>query len=337
MGQDNTEFAEKYIRDLEEVACNACGSREQETIATRERFGLPLRTVICSNCGLIFLNPRPTKEMYAEFYKSDYRKAVSGSDEGDEAQFQKEFEFASYASLPVLNKLLPGWSPKTIMELGSSYGGVLSAHLKNYPGSKGFGVEPLLKIGEFARQRTGATIHTSLFEDYQPDSKYDLVILSRTLNHTLDPKENLTKIGRMLTEDGIFALILQDPISNTIHIPFESVTEMTHPYMFTIESIQYLLGLSGLEVVGVQDEYIDARRMTRRDYRKLSFGYMVVLSRPAKPGQVIENKPDPGDLMDRIRANREACVEHGDFIDRWRKPTLFMRAYRKALNLAGLW
>ncbi len=26
MGQDNTEFAEKYIAELEEVACNACGS-----------------------------------------------------------------------------------------------------------------------------------------------------------------------------------------------------------------------------------------------------------------------------------------------------------------------
>lgn len=337
MGQDNTEFAEKYISELEEVACNACGSLEQETIAERERFGLPLRTVICKNCGLIFINPRPTKEMYAEFYKSDYRKAVSGSDEGDDAQFQKEFNFANYASLPVLKKFLPAWSPKTIMELGSSYGGVLSAHLQNYPGSIGFGVEPLLKIGEYARQRTGATIYTSLFEDFKPDSKYDLVILSRTLNHTLDPKENLTKIGRMLTENGIFALILQDPISNTIHIPFERVTEMTHPYMFTIESIQYLLGLSGLEVVGVQDEYIDARRMTRRDYRKLSFGYMVVLSRLHKQGQVVVNKPDYLEILDRIRANQKACLEHGDFIDRWRKPTLVMRAYRKALNLAGLW
>jgi len=337
MGQDNTEFAEKYISELEEVACNACGSQDQEMIAERERFGLPLRTVICKNCGLIFINPRPTKEMYAEFYKSDYRKAVSGSDEGDDAQFQKEFHFASYASLPVLYKFLPGWSPKTIMELGSSYGGVLSAHLQNYPGSIGFGVEPLLKIGEYARQRTGATIYTSLFEDFKPVSKYDLVILSRTLNHTLDPKENLTKIGRMLTENGIFALILQDPISNTIHIPFERVTEMTHPYMFTIESIQYLLGLSGLDVVGVQDEYIDARRMTRRDYRKLSFGYMVVLSRLQKQGQVVDNKPDYREILDRIRANQKACLEHGDFIDRWRKPTLVMRAYRKALNLAGLW
>ena len=337
MGQDNTEFAEKYIRELEEVACNACGSLEQELVANRERFGLPLRTVICKNCGLIYINPRPTKEMYAEFYKSDYRKAVSGSDEGDDAQFQKEFNFASYASLPVLKKFLPDWSPKTIMELGSSYGGVLSAHLQNYPGSIGFGVEPLLKIGEYARQRTGATIYTSLFEDYKPESRYDLVILSRTLNHTLDPKENLTKVGYMLTENAIFALILQDPISNTIHIPFERVTEMTHPYMFTIESIKYLLGLSGLEVVGVQDEYIDARRMTRRDYRKLSFGYMVVLSRLQKQGQVIDNKPDYHEILERIRANQKACLEHGDFIDRWRKPTVLMRAYRKALNLAGLW
>ena len=337
MGQDNTEFAEKYIAELEEVACNACGSREQETIAERERFGLPLRTVICKNCGLIFINPRPTKEMYTEFYKSDYRKAVSGSDEGDAYQFRREYNFAEQVSIPAIKKFLPGWTPKTIMELGSSYGGILYAHMQNFPGSQGFGIEPLVKIGEYARQQTGATIYTTLFEDYSPEQLYDLVILSRTLNHTLDPKANLTKVRHMLSEKGIFALILQDPISHTIHMPFERVTEMTHPYMFTRESIQYLLGLAGLEVFGYEDEYIDARRMSRRDYRKLSFSYMVFLSRPGKQGQQVGRQPDYRDTLARIQANQQAFVKDGDFIERWRNPTLNMRLFRKVLYLLGKW
>jgi len=337
MGQDNTEFAEKYIAELEEIPCNACGSGEYEVIAERERFGLPLRTVICKNCGLIFINPRPTKEMYAEFYKSDYRKTVSGSDEGDDYQFQREFNFASQVSVPAIRKFLPGWSPKTIMELGSSYGGILYAHMQSFPGSQGFGIEPLVKIGEYARQRTGATIYTSLFEDYEPDQQYDLIILSRTLNHTLDPKANLTKVRQMLSDDGVFALILQDPISHTIHMPFERVTEMTHPYMFTRESVQYLLNLAGLDVVGYQDEYIDARVMNRRNFRKLSFSYMVFLSRPGERIKFDKEKPDYQDTFARIRANQQAFSEYGDFIERWRKPTLPMRLYRKVLNLMGRW
>jgi hypothetical protein len=336
MGQDNSEYAAKYIVELEEVVCNACGSRDHETLAERERFGLPLRTVICKNCGLIFLNPRPTKEMYAAFYESDYRKTVSGSDEGDADQFQREFDFAHKVTLPVVKRLLPQYAPKTIMELGSSYGGILHAFMQNFPGSRGFGVEPLLKIGEYSRQRTGATIHTGFVEDFTPDQKYDLVILSRTLNHTLDPKANLVKVREMLAADGVFALTLLDTISHSIHMPFERATEMTHPYMFTRENIQYLLNLAGLEVIGYQDEYIDARRMTRRDYRKLSFSYMVILSRPAQDA-LVPQKPDYKDTVARIQANQRAFAEHGAFIESWRKPNLFMRAYRKLLYLMGQW
>jgi hypothetical protein len=157
------------------------------------------------------------------------------------------------------------------------------------------------------------------------------------LNHTLDPKANLTKVRHMLSDDGIFALILQDPISHTIHMPFERVTEMTHPYMFTRESIQYLLNLAGLDVVGYQDEYIDARKMTRRDFRKLSFSYMVVLSRPGGKIRGEITKPDYQDTLARIHANQQAFTVHGNFIERWRKPTLPMRLYRKALYLLGKW
>lgn len=337
MGQNNSEFAEKYIAELEEVACNACGSREHEVIAQRERFGLPLQTVICRNCGLIFINPRPTRRMYAEFYKSDYRKAVSGSDEGDEEQFRKEVEIAQTVILPVFRKLIPNWAPRSIMELGSSYGGILDTHLKAFPGSQGFGIEPLVKIGEFARQRTGATIYTSLVEDFVPDRKYDLVILSRTLNHTLDPHANLDKVRAMLSPDGIFALTLQDPLSHLVHLPLETVSEMTHPYLFTRESVRHLLALSGLELVGYRDEYIDARKMTRRDFRKLGFSYMVFLSRPGKVGGLEVPKPDYRDILGRVRANQQAYKKDGQFIERWRKPNVFMRAYRKALNLLGLW
>ena len=194
MGQDNTEFVEKYIAELEKVACNACGANDNEVVADHERFGLPLQTVICRNCGLIFLNPRPTKDMYTEFYKSDYRKAVTGSDEGSDRQFEREYDFALQVSIPAIKKILPHWSPKSMMELGSSYGGILYAHMCHFPESAAFGIEPLVKIGEYARQRTGATIYTTLFEDFSPDRQYDLIILSRTLNHTLDPKSNLAKV-----------------------------------------------------------------------------------------------------------------------------------------------
>lgn len=337
MGQNNTEFAEKYISELEIVPCNACGGEDYEVIAQRERFGLPLQTVICRTCGLIYLNPRPTKRMYAEFYQSDYRKTVSGSDEGDESQFQKEYQFANTVILPVIRRILPGWAPATIMELGSSYGGILEAHLQAFPGSRGYGVEPLLKIGDFSRKRTSATIYTSLVEDFQPEQTYDLVILSRTLNHTLDPLANLVKVRSMLDPNGYFVLALQDPVSHLVHLPLETVSEMTHPYMFTRDSVEHLLSKAGLELKGLQDEYIDARNLTRRQMRKLGFSYMVFVAKLQTSKSLAPHHSDYLDILGRIQANQVVYKKNGRFIEQWRKPSVFKRAWRKILNIAGLW
>ena len=80
-----------------------------------------------------------------------------------------------------------------------------------------------------------------------------------------------------------------------------------------------------------------ARKMTRRDFRKLSFSYMVVLSRPGGKIRGEITKPDYQDTLARIHANQQAFTVHGNFIERWRKPTLPMRLYRKALYLLGKW
>ena len=337
MYQNQFHLAEKYTSQTESVPCNLCGATNYEVFCDRERFGLPLQTVICKECGLMYINPRPTKEQYAEFYKSDYRKVVSGSDEGDPVKFDEQVAFARRVILPLLGQYASQFSPTTILDLGCSYGGILYALRQNFPASVGYGLEPLVKISQYARQRTGATVYTTLLEDFEPDQKYNLIVFPRSLNHSLDPRANLLKIRAMLSEDGLFILTLEDPTTKMLRLPLDTVTEMTHPYMLAPETIQYLLDQVGLEVLGYEDGLLDARRMARHDFRKVAQENMRLLARRGEPGKRRYPKPDYTEILARIRANQQAYRRYGNFIEKWRHPTFWMRAYRKILNTLGLW
>src|SRR5690606_3543142 len=50
-----------------------CGRREYETVAVRDRNGRPLRTVLCSGCGLVWTNPRPSDADVDRYYATGYR------------------------------------------------------------------------------------------------------------------------------------------------------------------------------------------------------------------------------------------------------------------------
>jgi 2-polyprenyl-3-methyl-5-hydroxy-6-metoxy-1,4-benzoquinol methylase/RNase P subunit RPR2 len=64
------------LQDLERVACNLCGSDACVEIAHRDKYELAVTSVMCRECGLIYLNPRPTAKSYDRFYSE------GGSEEG---------------------------------------------------------------------------------------------------------------------------------------------------------------------------------------------------------------------------------------------------------------
>ena len=56
------------LEDMEHVPCNLCGSNDSVEIAHRDKYDLPITSAICRNCGLMYLNPRPTTASYGRFY-----------------------------------------------------------------------------------------------------------------------------------------------------------------------------------------------------------------------------------------------------------------------------
>lgn len=64
------------LTDMESVSCNLCGSARSVVVGRRDKYALPLTSVMCRDCGLMYLNPRPTQASYSRFY------VEGGSEEG---------------------------------------------------------------------------------------------------------------------------------------------------------------------------------------------------------------------------------------------------------------
>ena len=66
---------------MQETACALCGRREYRVVASVDRRGRPLRTVMCDVCGLVWTNPRPANADVDAYYANDYRQDYAGSRE----------------------------------------------------------------------------------------------------------------------------------------------------------------------------------------------------------------------------------------------------------------
>ena len=64
------------LEDMEAVHCKLCGSNGHVEVARKDKFNLAVRSVMCRQCGLIYLNQRPTARSYARF------NSEGGSEEG---------------------------------------------------------------------------------------------------------------------------------------------------------------------------------------------------------------------------------------------------------------
>lgn len=65
----SSRFRATLLEEVEHVPCNLCGRDDALAVAERDKYRLPLTTVICRGCGLLYLNPRPTAATYRKFYE----------------------------------------------------------------------------------------------------------------------------------------------------------------------------------------------------------------------------------------------------------------------------
>lgn len=323
-----------YTNDMEEIDCNICKSEEFEKLHDEDRFDLKIDTVICRNCGLMYLNPRPTKEKYEKFYESDYRVAVSGSDKGSDKQFKKQETFTKQTVIPFVKKIIQKnelHNYTSILDIGCSYGGILHEFKKELPNLSGEGIEPVIKISQFASKKTNSVIHTDILENFNTSKKYDIIVFSKALNHSLDPKGNLEKINNLLSNEGIFVIVLYDALNALKYKPFSKMAEMTHPYMFSPETITYLLEETNFTITAIKSPPKN-NIMKKISIKKNKYEPILIIAKKSKYKNTPQ-KPDVSKIMSEIKFNKKFYNKYKKEIKRWNENTIPKRIVRRIYGI----
>lgn len=276
------------LNDTTYVQCDLCGSDDSVIIAKHDKFDLPVQSVICKNCGLIYLNPRPSDASLKAFYEG------GGTDDGvyhritnfDNVEeilkewFGQDFEMTpaerqrlehcrtEYLQLKRLDDgkadeetevygtdigryLLPYLTPDAhAFEVGASNGRTLSA-FRDIVGCQVSGVEPKVASCEVARERWGVDLIAG-FSDHPdiPKGAFDIVLILRTINHMVHPLEELRRAYDLLKPGGLIFIGNQDSIEKARFSGFASRTvEIDHMYMFSINTLKAYLQKAGFEIL----------------------------------------------------------------------------------------
>lgn len=226
---------------MEWVKCDLCGLDDVESLLTgkdrllggEEEFGV----VRCRNCGLIYTNPRPTREEISRYYPSQY-SAFAFSQGGVAGLVRRTL---LEREVRRVRSLIGG--VRRVLEVGCGTGEYLAA-LHEVRGWSVMGLEPSPYAAQVARERGLEIVTGTLEEARLADEAFDLVILRHVLEHLPSPSHTLGEVRRLLADDGLCLLTLPDIGSWEARLIGRFWYELDlprHLYHFTKKSLLNLL------------------------------------------------------------------------------------------------
>ncbi len=233
---------------LENIDCLICSQRDPKLLYANDRYGVPVRTVLCRNCGFIYTNPRMSKESTNHFYKSDlYRKIYGGIENSLNtytSRFQynpkKNFNVNDYSANESFFLFLEKGNIeyKTVCEVGAGGGWNLVPFMK--AGKETIGYEPGQFLVELGLSK-GINLFRGLIEDVR--GTYDLVVLRHVLEHFIDPLSALNNISnhtRRYLAVEVPGIVDKIPSIQQAHIMY-----------FSLNTLPKLLSMAGFRLCNI--------------------------------------------------------------------------------------
>jgi SAM-dependent methyltransferase len=202
----------------------------------------------CSGCGLVFMDPMPTREELPGLYPSNYHNFDAPSGRIPALLLDRYY---AHQVRTCRKHLPPGGS---VLEVGCAAGDVLE-RLQG-AGHRVTGIELSKEACDLAAQK-GLDVFQGTLDEFETDQRFDLVFMSHVIEHVIDPVATVAKIARLLQPGGV--LYIETPNVRSldarlwrqgwglIHYP-------RHLYLFDRTTIRRLLERGGLSVESVKPE-----------------------------------------------------------------------------------
>lgn len=208
---------------MEQIACPLCGEHKGTVLHSHD----DITALVCEACGMVYLDPRPSAEAIAAFYRDAYQKERNKVSDADAAiERAKNPRLRGKKLLRAEQEFAPLLSRESrVLDIGAGYGGLLAA-IKEKTGAYVEGIEPGEIGAEVARRHFGLPVATADLDSFlaSPHEPYDCIIMSHVLEHLPQPIDSLRSIRTLLRPRGTLWVAVpnvlwpEDSPERTFHI-----------------------------------------------------------------------------------------------------------------------
>lgn len=225
----------------EETPCNLCGASTYVVVGTRDRDGAPLRTVLCTACGLVWTNPRPGAADMNAYYEASYRADYKGHPAPPLRKIVRGFLGAAER-----RQALRKFGARTMLDVGCGAGELV--YLMRQDGVDASGLEPGIEFADFARTFLAVPVQTAPVDSATiPAESQDLVTMFHALEHVPDPSTVMTTVRRWIRSGG--HLVVEVPnIAARVQAPNHQY-HYAHLHHFTGSTLAALGAAAGFRLV----------------------------------------------------------------------------------------
>ena len=265
----------KSEKFFEEVSCPACNLKKYRKIFSKGGFSF----VNCENCGTVFINPRPTREILNDFYANSQSikhwndKIYSASE-----NIRRKQIFSPRAKKVI--DLCKKYSTNTeiLFDVGGGYGTFCEEVKKFNIFKRVISVEPSKDLANTCRSK-GIEVIEKPIEDVGME-KASVITNFELIEHLFSPKDFIIACYKALSKDGLlflttpnikgFDLTILNKLSDNIVGP-------NHLNYFNCESLNRLLQSCGFKV----EEVITPGKLDAEIVRnKILSGELDISNRP---------------------------------------------------------
>ena len=232
----------RYKFTGESNPCDLCGSVDRDVVGRRDRYGNPLQTCLCRNCGLVFTSPMPTDmevdNFYRRFYRKSYHnaykptaKALLRAERGAASRFE--------AVRPVLKR------GARVLDVGSASGNFV--RFMTDQGYETIGIEPNQAFAEYSRSEFGINVQATIWQEAEiKNGSIDVITANHVIEHFRSPVAALQTFHLWLKPGGAVYISVPN-IYNPDRTPYGRF-HFAHIYNFTRETLIMLALKAGFEM-----------------------------------------------------------------------------------------
>lgn len=276
--------AENFFADGTRINCNCpgCGSSDNEESFEKKGF----KYCRCRQCDSLFVNPRPTKEVFDKFYThSTSTKYFAEIFIPSVIENRRKAIFVPRVEEVFKVTVDANISPEIIVEIGAGHGIFLEEWGKVHPNSDRRAVEPNPIMAQYCRD-IGITVLESTSEDAEEwTGVADLAVSFEVLEHARDPLAFVSSLLRFVRPGGLVIAtgLCGDGFDiRVLGAKSKSITPPHHINFCSVEGFEQLFSRAGCEEIKVQTpgkldveivlKYLEDDTIHLSDFEKLLLG-----------------------------------------------------------------